>query len=84
MNVLIWIWIFLRLTLDLNVMLILLVDSDDRLHSGGDILQDCSSEHSSLTKTESDPPGDLSLPGEEPSSKKRRRFKLPRRTQSNV
>uniref|UniRef100_A0A673CN42 E3 ubiquitin-protein ligase n=1 Tax=Sphaeramia orbicularis TaxID=375764 RepID=A0A673CN42_9TELE len=27
------------------------------------ILQDCSSEHSSLTKTESDPPGDLSLPG---------------------
>lgn len=33
------------------------------MHSGGDILQDCSSEHSSLTKTESDPPGDLSLPG---------------------
>lgn len=34
------------------------------MHAGGDILQDCSSEHSSLTKTESDPPGDLSLPGE--------------------
>lgn len=33
------------------------------MHSGGDILQDCISEHSSLTKTESDPPGDLSLPG---------------------
>lgn len=37
---------------------------EDRLHSGGDILQDCVSEHSSLTKTESDPQGDLSLPGE--------------------
>lgn len=36
---------------------------EDRMHSGGDILQDCISEHSSLTKTESDPPGDLSLPG---------------------
>uniref|UniRef100_A0A3Q3FDB8 E3 ubiquitin-protein ligase n=1 Tax=Labrus bergylta TaxID=56723 RepID=A0A3Q3FDB8_9LABR len=30
-----------------------------------DILQDCSSEHSSLTKTESDPAGDLSLPSSE-------------------
>lgn len=38
------------------------------MHSGGDILQDCSSEHSSLTKTESDPPGDLSLPGEKSSA----------------
>lgn len=37
------------------------------MHPGGDILQDCSSEHSSLTKTESDPPGDLSLPGNESS-----------------
>lgn len=39
--------------------------TEDRLHSGGEreILQDYSSEHSSLTKTESDPPGDLSLPG---------------------
>ncbi|XP_038836461.1 probable E3 ubiquitin-protein ligase MGRN1 isoform X2 [Salvelinus namaycush] len=39
-------------------------DDEDRLHSGGEreILQDYSSEHSSLTKTESDPPGDLSLP----------------------
>lgn len=27
-------------------------------------MNDCSSEHSSFTKTESDPPGDLSLPGE--------------------
>lgn len=39
-------------------------DPEDRMHSGGDILQDCVSEHSSLTKTESDPQGDLSLPGE--------------------
>uniref|UniRef100_A0A8C6TF89 E3 ubiquitin-protein ligase n=1 Tax=Neogobius melanostomus TaxID=47308 RepID=A0A8C6TF89_9GOBI len=39
-------------------------DDEDRLAAGGDILQDCSSEHSSLTKMESDPPGDLSLPGE--------------------
>lgn len=38
------------------------------MHPGGDILQDCGSEHSSLTKTESDPPGDLSLPGEESSA----------------
>ncbi|XP_034045902.1 E3 ubiquitin-protein ligase MGRN1b isoform X3 [Thalassophryne amazonica] len=43
-------------------------DDDDRMHSGGDILQDCSSEHSSLTKTESDPPGDLSLPGSSAST----------------
>uniref|UniRef100_A0A7N8X2I8 E3 ubiquitin-protein ligase n=1 Tax=Mastacembelus armatus TaxID=205130 RepID=A0A7N8X2I8_9TELE len=42
----------------------LLGHPEDRMHSGGDMLQDCSSEHSSLTKTESDPPGDLSLPGE--------------------
>ncbi|XP_034150928.1 E3 ubiquitin-protein ligase MGRN1b isoform X3 [Esox lucius] len=43
---------------------------EDRMHSGGerDILQDCSSEHSSLTKTESDPPGDLSLPAEGPEA----------------
>lgn len=39
------------------------------MHVGGDILQDCSSEHSSLTKTESDPPGDLSLPGEKSSAR---------------
>lgn len=44
-----------------------LISPEDRMHSGGDILQDCSSEHSSLTKTESDPPGDLSLPGEKSS-----------------
>lgn len=37
------------------------------MHPGGDMLQDCGSEHSSLTKTESDPPGDLSLPGEKSS-----------------
>ncbi|KAJ3580711.1 hypothetical protein NHX12_034228 [Muraenolepis orangiensis] len=33
-----------------------------------EILQDCSSEHSSLTKAESDPPGDLSLPGSSEST----------------
>uniref|UniRef100_A0A8C5EGR1 E3 ubiquitin-protein ligase n=1 Tax=Gouania willdenowi TaxID=441366 RepID=A0A8C5EGR1_GOUWI len=33
-----------------------------------DILQDCSSEHSSLTKTESDAPGELSLPGSSEST----------------
>lgn len=43
---------------------------EDRMHAGGDILQDCSSEHSSLTKTESDPPGDLSLPGKKSSEKR--------------
>ncbi|XP_038845141.1 probable E3 ubiquitin-protein ligase MGRN1 isoform X1 [Salvelinus namaycush] len=45
-------------------------DDEDRLHSGGErqILQDYSSEHSSLTKTESDPPGDLSLPGSSEST----------------
>lgn len=75
---------FPRLTLNVNFGLIFLVDPDDRLHSGGDILQDCSSEHSSLTKTESDPPGDLSLPGEEPSPRSRRSMKLPRRTRPNV
>lgn len=48
----------------MTLLLSLLIDPEDRMHSGGDILQDCSSEHSSLTKTESDPPGDLSLPGE--------------------
>uniref|UniRef100_A0A8C8IP88 E3 ubiquitin-protein ligase n=1 Tax=Oncorhynchus tshawytscha TaxID=74940 RepID=A0A8C8IP88_ONCTS len=44
---------------------------DGELHSGGEreILQDYSSEHSSLTKTESDPPGDLSLPGSSESLK---------------
>uniref|UniRef100_A0A8C2X5U1 E3 ubiquitin-protein ligase n=1 Tax=Cyclopterus lumpus TaxID=8103 RepID=A0A8C2X5U1_CYCLU len=46
----------------------LLGDPEDRMHSGGDILQDCSSEHSSLTKTESDPAGDLSLPGSSEST----------------
>uniref|UniRef100_A0A8D0CMJ0 E3 ubiquitin-protein ligase n=1 Tax=Sander lucioperca TaxID=283035 RepID=A0A8D0CMJ0_SANLU len=45
--------------------------NQDRMHSGGDILQDCSSEHSSLTKTESDPPGDLSLPGDTFSARNR-------------
>uniref|UniRef100_A0A7N6B8B3 E3 ubiquitin-protein ligase n=1 Tax=Anabas testudineus TaxID=64144 RepID=A0A7N6B8B3_ANATE len=44
--------------------LAVLHDPEDRMHSGGDILQDCISEHSSLTKTESDPQGNLSLPGE--------------------
>ncbi|XP_067089711.1 E3 ubiquitin-protein ligase MGRN1b isoform X2 [Osmerus mordax] len=43
-------------------------DDEDRLHSGGEILQDSISEHSSLTKTESDPPGDLSLPGSSEST----------------
>uniref|UniRef100_A0A3B5LUX6 E3 ubiquitin-protein ligase n=1 Tax=Xiphophorus couchianus TaxID=32473 RepID=A0A3B5LUX6_9TELE len=43
-------------------------DPEDRMPSGGDILQDCSSEHCSLTKAESDPAGDLSLPGEKPSA----------------
>lgn len=47
----------------------LLGDPEDRMHAGGDILQDCSSEHSSLTKTESDPPGDLSLPGKKSSAR---------------
>uniref|UniRef100_A0A665VD37 E3 ubiquitin-protein ligase n=1 Tax=Echeneis naucrates TaxID=173247 RepID=A0A665VD37_ECHNA len=51
-------------------------DVKDRMHSGGDILQDCSSEHSSLTKTESDPPGDLSLPGEKSSNRKCHIFTL--------
>lgn len=39
-------------------------DPEDRMHCGEDILQDCSSERCSLTKTESDPACDLSLPGE--------------------
>ncbi|XP_053707462.1 E3 ubiquitin-protein ligase MGRN1b isoform X1 [Synchiropus splendidus] len=43
-------------------------DDEDRLHAGGDILQDCSSERSSLTKTESGDPGDLSLPGSSEST----------------
>ncbi|CAL8303252.1 unnamed protein product, partial [Merluccius merluccius] len=38
-------------------------EEEERPLSREEILQDCSSEHSSLTKTESDPPGDLSLPG---------------------
>ena len=46
---------------------VVLGDPEDRMHSGGDILQDCSSEHCSLTKSESDPAGDLSLPGEKSS-----------------
>ncbi|XP_031420693.1 E3 ubiquitin-protein ligase MGRN1b isoform X4 [Clupea harengus] len=37
-------------------------DDEEGLMSEQEILQDCSSEHSSLTKTDSDPPGDLSLP----------------------
>lgn len=37
--------------------------AEEGLMSEQEILQDCSSEHSSLTKTDSDPPGDLSLPG---------------------
>ncbi|XP_059893844.1 E3 ubiquitin-protein ligase MGRN1b isoform X6 [Gadus macrocephalus] len=37
-------------------------EEEERPHSREEILQDCISEHSSLTKTESDPPGDLSLP----------------------
>lgn len=41
-----------------------LAGPEDRMHTGGDILQDCSSERCSLTKTESDPACDLSLPGE--------------------
>uniref|UniRef100_A0AAQ5ZB67 E3 ubiquitin-protein ligase n=1 Tax=Amphiprion ocellaris TaxID=80972 RepID=A0AAQ5ZB67_AMPOC len=55
---------------DVSSLLSTLTDSQycDRMHSGGDILQDCSSEHSSLTKTESDPPGDLSLPGSSEST----------------
>lgn len=44
------------------------------MHAGGDILQDCSSEHSSLTKTESDPPGDLSLPGKKSSAREQRKY----------
>uniref|UniRef100_UPI0037E9494A E3 ubiquitin-protein ligase MGRN1b isoform X1 n=1 Tax=Semicossyphus pulcher TaxID=241346 RepID=UPI0037E9494A len=43
-------------------------DDEDRTPSRGEILQDCSSEHSSLTKTESDPAGDLSLPGSSEST----------------
>ncbi|XP_030194607.1 E3 ubiquitin-protein ligase MGRN1b isoform X4 [Gadus morhua] len=38
-------------------------EEEERPHSREEILEDCISEHSSLTKTESDPPGDLSLPG---------------------
>ncbi|XP_077590209.1 E3 ubiquitin-protein ligase MGRN1b isoform X1 [Stigmatopora nigra] len=44
-------------------------DDDDRLHAGADILQDCASERSSLTKMDSDPPGELSLPGSSESLK---------------
>ncbi|CAL8273514.1 unnamed protein product [Lota lota] len=43
-------------------------EEEERPHSREEILQDCSSEHSSLTKTESDPPGDLSLPGSSEST----------------
>ncbi|XP_061837231.1 E3 ubiquitin-protein ligase MGRN1b isoform X1 [Nerophis lumbriciformis] len=43
-------------------------DDEDRMHAGADILQDCGSEHSSLTKTQSDPPGELSLPGSSEST----------------
>ncbi|XP_015215991.2 probable E3 ubiquitin-protein ligase MGRN1 isoform X1 [Lepisosteus oculatus] len=43
-------------------------DEDERPRSVGEILQDCSSERSSLTKTESDPPVELSLPGSSEST----------------
>ncbi|XP_028841235.1 E3 ubiquitin-protein ligase MGRN1b isoform X1 [Denticeps clupeoides] len=43
-------------------------EDEEVLLSGAEILKDCSSEHSSLTKTESDPPGDLSLPGSSEST----------------
>ncbi|XP_031420698.1 E3 ubiquitin-protein ligase MGRN1b isoform X5 [Clupea harengus] len=43
-------------------------DDEEGLMSEQEILQDCSSEHSSLTKTDSDPPGDLSLPGSSEST----------------
>uniref|UniRef100_A0A3P9LU15 E3 ubiquitin-protein ligase n=1 Tax=Oryzias latipes TaxID=8090 RepID=A0A3P9LU15_ORYLA len=43
-------------------------DDEDRMHSAGDILQDCSSERCMLTKAESDPAGDLSLPGSSEST----------------
>ncbi|XP_059893853.1 E3 ubiquitin-protein ligase MGRN1b isoform X7 [Gadus macrocephalus] len=43
-------------------------EEEERPHSREEILQDCISEHSSLTKTESDPPGDLSLPGSSEST----------------
>lgn len=52
-------------------------DAEDRMNPGGDILQDCSSEHSSLTKTESDPAGDLSLPGEKSCQEKIETFFQP-------
>uniref|UniRef100_A0A3B3QKR1 E3 ubiquitin-protein ligase n=1 Tax=Paramormyrops kingsleyae TaxID=1676925 RepID=A0A3B3QKR1_9TELE len=43
-------------------------DEEDRLHSMGEIFHDSSSEHSRLTKTESDPPVELSLPAPAPDS----------------
>ncbi|XP_048871079.1 probable E3 ubiquitin-protein ligase MGRN1 isoform X1 [Brienomyrus brachyistius] len=43
-------------------------DEEDRLHSMGEIFHDSSSEHSRLTKTESDPPVELSLPGSSEST----------------
>uniref|UniRef100_A0A8C5CAA2 E3 ubiquitin-protein ligase n=1 Tax=Gadus morhua TaxID=8049 RepID=A0A8C5CAA2_GADMO len=43
-------------------------EEEERPHSREEILEDCISEHSSLTKTESDPPGDLSLPGSSEST----------------
>ena len=60
--------------LTLLLFLTLLGNLEDRMHSGGDILHDCSSEHSSLTKTESDPPGDLSLPGKKSSVGNKRKI----------
>ncbi|KTF75514.1 hypothetical protein cypCar_00018716 [Cyprinus carpio] len=39
-------------------------EDEDGLNLEEEAMNDCSSELSSLTKTESDPPGDLSLPGE--------------------
>ncbi|KAI1896028.1 hypothetical protein AGOR_G00090580 [Albula goreensis] len=43
-------------------------DEEDRPRSVTEILQDCSSEHSCLTKTDSDPPVELSLPALGPDS----------------
>lgn len=40
------------------------IRTEDGLNLDEEATNDCSSEHSSLTKTESDPPGDLSLQGE--------------------
>uniref|UniRef100_A0A8C5CUE6 E3 ubiquitin-protein ligase n=1 Tax=Gadus morhua TaxID=8049 RepID=A0A8C5CUE6_GADMO len=52
----------------LHPMTLPLAGFEERPHSREEILEDCISEHSSLTKTESDPPGDLSLPGSSEST----------------